>query len=71
MSSPPSRFWPGDLTPLRASHVAPDAVWRSSSYPAGRRTSPSDTARAASFKAARKAEYRYEHSPPSAGILCC
>lgn len=101
MNSPPRRFWPGDLTPLRASHVAPDAVWRSSSYPTRRRTSPSDTIRDPSLKvsvfprlavatfvlrsagpheadpvlahssAACKAEYRYEHIPPSASVLHC
>ena len=42
MNSPPSRFWPGALTPLQGSLVAQDAVWRSSSYHVGRRISPDD-----------------------------
>jgi hypothetical protein len=42
MNSPPSRFWPGALTPLRVSLGAQNAVWRSSSYHVGRRISPDD-----------------------------
>lgn len=101
MKSPPSRFWPGELTPLQGLYAYRSADRRSSSYHLARRTSPSDTALNHSLKAsifhyltvatllfryARhdrtdpvlthssatcKVEYRYEHSPPSASILCC
>ena len=40
MSTPPSRFWPGALTPLRVCLVVPCAVWRFLSSFAGRQISP-------------------------------
>ena len=50
MNSPPSRFWPGALTPLQGRSVTRRAVGRSSSFRLDRGASPCDTISGHSFK---------------------